>query len=62
VKRLGSTNFADMLSGGQMRDVVLEAMAAKASPQAHRIVLFGRCEGNSSPPSHSAHLGAVRSR
>jgi hypothetical protein len=51
-----------MMSGGQMRDVVLEPMAAKASPQAHRIVLFGRCEGNSSPPSHSAYFGAVRSR
>jgi hypothetical protein len=30
VKLLGSTNFADMMSGGQMRDAVLEPVALKS--------------------------------
>jgi hypothetical protein len=40
VKRLGSTNFADMMSGGQMRDVVLEPVAVKslAAGASHRAV------------------------
>ena len=61
VKRLGSTNFADVMSsgqmsGGQMRGVALLELVAVKSLAAGRIascVLFGRCEGNSSPPSRA---------
>jgi Protein of unknown function (DUF3363) len=47
VKRLGSTNFADMMSGGQMRDVVLEPVRPRSDL---------RC-GRHAPTARDGHPG-----